>query len=554
MIRVRCLFVVLAIALATAPAAGADSTAANLSPAQVAAAADVAGLRFTAAEIDSMLEELETALGQFQVIREHAPPNGAPPASRFYPEPAGCRPAPAREGLRLRAPRRDAPPERREDLAFYTVRELGELIRTGRLTSVELTRFCLDRLRRHGPALECVITLTGERALEEARRADGEIAAGRYRGPLHGIPYGAKDLLAAAGYPTTWGAAPYRTQRIERDAAVVRRLEHAGAVLVAKLTLGALAWGDVWFGGTTRNPWDLEQGSSGSSAGSAAAVAAGLVPFAIGTETWGSIVSPSTRCGVTGLRPTFGRVSRDGAMALSWTMDKIGPICRTAEDCAIVFDAIRGADPADPASVDRPYGYDAEIDLPSIRIGYLAELFEQEYRCAERDSAALEALRDLGADLVPVSLPEFPVDALSFVLSAEAAAAFDELTRSGRDDLMVRQVKNAWPNVFRAARLIPAVEYIQADRLRRLLALEMADFFGEIDCYVAPSFGGDNLLRTNLTGHPCVVLPTGFDGEGHPTSITLVGRLWDEGLILAVAAAYQEATGWDERHPERFAE
>ena len=532
----------------------ADSSGARPLPADVAAAARIVGLVFTPVEIDSMLDELGTSLGQYRSMRRYPLNNGVAPSLRFDPEPAGFRQRPVREELRPALPKRTGRPERIGDLAFYTVRELGELIRTGEITSMELTRLCLDRLRAYGPALECVITLTEDLALEQARRADEEIAAGRYRGPLHGIPWGAKDLLAVRGYPTTWGAEPYRTQRIEQNAAVVERLEEAGAVLVAKLTLGALAWGDVWFGGTTRNPWDLEQGSSGSSAGSASATAAGLVPFAIGTETWGSIVSPSTRCGVTGLRPTFGRVSRDGAMALSWSMDKIGPICRTAEDCAIVFDAIRGADPADATTVDRPFGYDATIDLASLRIGLLDDVVESEYPFKENDLAALDVLRGLGASFVTVSLPDLPVDAISFVLSAEAAAAFDELTRSNRDDLMTRQVKNAWPNVFRAARLIPAVEYIQANRLRLLLVQAMGRLFDEVDLYVAPSFEGDNLLLTNLTGHPCVVLPTGFDAGGHPTSITIVGGLYDEGLILALAAAYQEATGWDETHPPRFVE
>jgi len=441
-------------------------------------------------------------------------------------------------------------PDDIEGLAFRSIRDLAELIRTRKITATALTRMYLDRLKRYGPRLECVITLTEELALEQARRADEEIAAGTYRGLLHGIPYGAKDLLAVKGYKTTWGAMPYKDQVIDTDATVIRKLEEAGAVLVAKLTLGALAWGDVWYGGTTRNPWNPERGSSGSSAGPASATAAGLVAFAIGTETWGSIVSPCTRCGATGLRPTFGRVSRAGAMALSWSMDKIGPICRRAEDCAIVLDAIRGPDGIDRTVMDLPFSYDHEIDLSVVRIGYVKELFEEDYPQRETDAATLETLRRLGADLIPITLPAYPVEALAFILSAEASAAFDELTRSGRDELMVRQIKNAWPNVFRSSRFIPAVEYIQANRIRYLVMQEMEQL--DVDVYVAPSFGGNNLLLTNLTGHPCVVVPNGFNDEGSPVSISFIGKLFDEGTLIAVAQAYQDATDFDETHPPLF--
>ncbi len=395
-----------------------------------------------------------------------------------------------------------------------------------------------------------MITLTEERALARAKQADEEIAKGKYRGLLHGIPYGAKDLLAVKGYKTTWGAMPYKDQTIDEDATVIRKLDDAGAVLVAKLTMGALAWGDVWYGGMTRNPWNLEQGSSGSSAGSASATAAGLVAFAIGTETWGSIVSPSTRCGTTGLRPTYGRVSRTGAMALSWSMDKIGPICRTVEDCAIVFDAIRGADGIDQTLIDAPFNYSPRIDIKKLKIGYLKKLFDEKYENSAADAAVLAKLRELGCELVPVELPDYPVDAISFILSAEAASAFDELTRSGRDDLMVRQTRDAWPNVFRASRLIPAVEYIQANRLRYLIIQDMQKL--GVDVWLSPSFGGSNLLLTNLTGHPCVVLPNGFDEKGSPTSVTFMGKLFGEAELLAVAKAYQDATDYHLKHPPLF--
>jgi Asp-tRNA(Asn)/Glu-tRNA(Gln) amidotransferase A subunit family amidase len=336
---------------------------------------------------------------------------------------------------------------------------------------------------------------------------------------------------------------------IDADATVIQHLEKAGAVLVAKTTLGELAWGDVWFGGRTRNPWNLEQGSSGSSAGSASATSAGLVAFSIGTETWGSIVSPSTRCGVTGLRPTYGRVSRAGAMALSWSMDKIGPICRTVEDCAVVFNAIYGPDGVDQTVVDLPFNYNPTVKLSQLRIGYLQSAFERDTTNKANNEAVLAKLRELGAKLTPIELPDYPINDLSFILSAEAAAAFDELTRSGKDELLVRQIRNAWPNAFRASRFIPAVEYIQANRVRHLVIQAMAKLMENIDVYVAPSFGGNNLLLTNLTGHPCVVLPNGFDKRGSPTSISFMGRLYDEATTLAVAKAYQDATDFHRKHP-----
>lgn len=528
---------------------GAQST---VTPAAVECAEKIIGIDFTAAERDSMIDDLQENLKSYGKIREMSIGNPIPPALWFDPRPEGWQAPATRARLELGPPEHRDLPERREELAFYSVRELGELVRKRRITSTELTRFFLARLQELGPKLECVVTITEELALRQAQRADEEIAAGRYRGPLHGIPYGVKDLFAVAGYKTTWGAAPYKDQVIEGDAAVVVRLEQAGAVLVAKLTLGALAWGDVWYGGVTRNPWNPEEGSSGSSAGSAAATAAGLVPFAIGTETWGSIVSPCTRCGTTGLRPTYGRVSRTGAMALSWSMDKIGPICRSAEDCAIVFAAICGPDGVDPSVVDLPFEYRGRIDLRKLRIGYPKSLFEADYENRGNDAETLRTLESLGARLIPVELPAAPVESLAFILTAEAAAAFDDLTRSGRDDLMVRQVKNAWPNVFRASRFIPAVEYIQANRLRYMVVQDMGRMMSDIDVYLTPSFGGNNLLLTNLTGHPCVVLPNGFDDKGSPGSITFIGGLYDEGLLLSVARTYQDATDFHDQHPPLF--
>ncbi len=516
----------------------------------VAAAEKLAALNFTPQERDSLLSGVEELRNNYHRLRTYAPENGVAPALVFNPVPPGFDIPRNQQANRFTAGTAKMPRDTSE-LAFYSIRDLAGLIQRREISSLRLTRFFLQRLRRYGDTLHCVITLTEKRALEQARRADREIAAGHYRGLLHGIPYGAKDLLSVRGYKTTWGAAPYKDQVIDEDAAVIRKLEKAGAVLVAKLTLGALAWGDVWFGGQTRNPWDLSQGSSGSSAGSASATAAGLVPFAIGTETWGSIVSPSTRCGTTGLRPTFGRVSRAGAMALSWSMDKIGPITRSAEDAALVFDALRGADRNDPSTIKAAFNYPRSMEPKKIRIGYLEKEFAADSAWSAFHKQALSTLRDMGFELVPVNLPDFPVYDMAFILNAEAAAAFDTLTRSDRDDLLVRQVRNAWPNVFRTARFIPAVEYIQANRLRSLLISEMERWFEKIDLYVAPPFG-NNLLLSNLTGHPAVVIPNGFSDKGRPVSITFTGKLFDEALILSVAAAYQEKTGFHLKHPPLF--
>ena len=517
----------------------------------IEAAEKVIGLEFSDAERDSMLDDLNDNLESYQKLRELDIKNSVPPVLLFNPVPVGMKFEKGESQLKLSPPENKAIPQNFEELAFYSVRDLAELIRARKVTSTQLTKMYLERLKRYDPQLHCVITLTEDLALKQAKKADEEIAAGKYRGPLHGIPYGAKDLLAVKGYKTTWGAMPYKDQYIDQNATVIKKLEEAGAILVAKLTLGALAWGDVWFGGMTRNPWNLEQGSSGSSAGSASAVSAGLVAFAIGTETWGSIVSPSTRCGDTGLRPTFGRVSRTGAMALSWSMDKIGPICRTVEDCAIVFNAIRGSDGVDQTVVDLPFNYQSKIDFTKLRVGYLKSEFEKDSTNAETNEATLDKLKSMGINLIPIELPDLPIYSMGFILSAEAAAAFDELTLSGRDSLLVRQIKNAWPNVFRTSRFIPAVEYIQANRARYQLIQEMAKMLENIDVYVSPSFG-PNLLLTNLSGHPCVVLPNGFDEEGSPTSISFMGKLYDEGTLLAFAKAYQDATDFHKKHPPLF--
>ncbi len=517
----------------------------------IMAAERIIGLRFTGEERALMLGRVRGHAADYRELRRFELPNSVPPALLFRPLAEEAAGPFMRRVIDLPADPDIHLPQDPQELAYYPVASLARLIRQRRITSLELTRMYLERLKKYGPELKCVITLTEELALEQARRADAEIAAGRYRGPLHGIPWGAKDLLATRGIETTWGAMPYRDQIIDEDATVVERLEEAGAVLIAKLSMGALAMGDVWYDGRTRNPWNPEQGSSGSSAGSAAATAAGLVGFSIGTETLGSIVSPATRCGVTGLRPTFGRVSRYGAMALSWSMDKIGPICRSAEDCALVFNAIYGPDGKDETVLNRSFAWEPRGDLKALRIGYLKDAFAEEYRNREKDQAALEVFKSLGVDLIPVELPDMPVGAMRFVLTAEAAAAFDELTRSNRDDLLVRQTANAWPNSFRQARLIPAVEYIQANRMRTQLMRRMEETMADIDVYLAPTSGrNNNLLITNLTGHPTVVVPNGFNGEGSPTSLSLVGKLFGEAELLQVALAYQEAVDFHLRHPD----
>jgi Asp-tRNA(Asn)/Glu-tRNA(Gln) amidotransferase A subunit family amidase len=547
----RCLALLIGTFLFISALALAQSDTAQITRERVETAQKLIGLDFNQAELDSLLDGLKEYLAGYDSLRKLSFPNRLPPALLFDPLPAGFhfQGPPGRLALH---PVDVKMPARFDDLAFYSVRELGELLRTKKVTSTALTKFFIGRLKKYDPMLFCVINLTEERALREAAKADSEIAAGHYRGPLHGIPYGAKDLLAARGYPTTWGSPIYKNQMLEEDAAVIKKLSEAGAVLLAKMSVGEFAWGDVWYGGTTRNPWDTAQGSSGSSAGSASAVAAGLLPFAIGTETWGSIVSPSTRCGATGLRPTFGRVSRAGAMALSWSMDKIGPICRAAEDCAIVFDAIRGPDGVDPNVKDFPFGYSSGADIKKLRIGYLKNEFQSDTSRAAFNAAVLETFRKMGVALHPVELPKYPISSLSFILTAEAGAAFDELTRSNQDDQMVRQIKDAWPTVFRSSRFIPAVEYIQANRARRELIDKMAGLMDSIDVYIAPPFEGDNLLLTNLTGHPCVVLPTGFNDKGRPVSITFVGRLFDEANLLAVAKAYQDSTDFHKKHPKGF--
>ena len=606
----------LGLAAAQAPVHPADVAADKLpkiTVAMIAEAEALAAIALTPEQREMLVDGLTEQRASVEVIRTLHLENGTAPAFVFDPVPAGMVLETTRKPERLgKAPdvsklSAAAGASREEALAFATVRELSELLRQKKVTSVELTKLSLARLQRYQPRLHFLINATEQRALTQASAADKELSAGKARGPLHGIPWGAKDLLAVKGYPTTWGAAGFEQQRIDADATVVERLDAAGAVLVAKLSMGALAQGDLWFGGRTRNPWNPKQGSSGSSAGSASAVSAGCVAFAIGTETLGSISSPSTRCGVTGLRPTFGFVPRTGAMALSWTMDKIGPIARSVEDCALVMSAIHGQERG-PGGQDRSvqaavFNWDADFDWRRLRVGYLKAAFdapkleelkppsesvtakeraEYETRRAHQkenftrltydaafDRAALEALRKLGVQLVPVDLPQ----GLHFgdqvpLLGAEAAAAFDELTLSGRDQLLTGQKPYDWPNAFRRARFYSAVDYIQAQRARSLVIETMAKLFAQVDVIVTPS-GGAQLVATNLSGHPAVIVPNGLRGDdapkatvseeddelenpggpGTPVSLTFLGGLYSDARLLAFARAYQEATGFHRGHP-----
>jgi Asp-tRNA(Asn)/Glu-tRNA(Gln) amidotransferase A subunit family amidase len=570
-------------------------------------AAVLIGVPLTAEQKTMMLEALNGLREGYAEIRKLKMPNSVAPAFIFDPLPPGAKVETEKREPRWSAPSAVAAPSSIEELAFATIPELAALLKTRKVTSLALTQMYLTRLKRYDPKLHFVITLTEDRAIAQAKAADAEIAAGKYRGPLHGIPWGAKDLLAVKGYPTTWGAGGFEHQSFEIDATVVRRLDAAGAVLVAKFTLGALAMGDKWFGGRTRNPWNPSQGSSGSSAGSASAVAAGCVAFAIGSETLGSIASPSTRCGDTGLRPTFGFVPRTGAMALSWTMDKLGPICRAVEDCAIVLNSIYGPDGEDLAAREAAFNWDADLDWKTLRIGYLKSDFDaiepfkpsvfkpsqaaagestddkkkREARNAQRqagyerrkydqryDLAALDKLRQMGVTLIPVELPKLPYGNMTPLLEAEAAAAFDDLTMTGRDKLLTEQSPEDWPNTFRIARFYPAVEYIQANRARTLAIREVSKLFEQVDIIVAPT-SGEQLVVTNLTGHPALILPNGLRGSdapkppkvddgdddniggpGTPVSLTFLAGHYQDAKLCSFARAYQQATGFHKLHPK----
>src|SRR6266481_2333459 len=524
------------------------------------------GIELTDAQETMAVRGVNGNLDSYEAIRKIDVPLDTEPAIVFHPALPGfhVKRAPAKVKFKFG---KNEPVQFKsvEDLAFATVPRLAELIRTKKVSSVELTRMYLGRLKKYGPKLLCVVTLTEDLAMKQAQAADNDLKRGRYRGPLHGIPWGAKDLFATKGIKTTWGAEPYREQVIDYDATIVERLREAGAVLVAKLSMGALAQGPKWFGGVTRNPWAPDEdrtGSSGSSAGPASATSAGLVGFAIGTETLGSIVSPSSTCGVTGLRPTYGRVSRFGAMGLSWTMDKIGPICRGVEDCAAALNALYGPDGRDITVGDAPFNWNPDTNIGSLRIGYLKTEFdgsgsqpmnEQQRQQAEQRKAlykiALDALEKAGAKLTPIELPKFSTNSLRFILSAEAATAFDDITRDGRVNQLSGQAAGDWPNTFRTSRLIPAVEYLRAQRARTLLMHAMEELMSQWDVFVSPAPGSASLLVTNLTGHPAVVLPCGFLND-LPLAIMFTGGVYDEVAPLRVALAFERATKWHTMHPK----
>jgi len=514
-------------------------------------------LQFTAVEKDSMMDGLIAKRAIYQKMHQQSFPNGLSYPFAFNPAPPGFTVPTKQLPVTWNIPANVPLPANKNDLAFYSITQLASLIKNKKISSVELTRFFLHRLKKWKDTLECVVTLTEDLALAQAQQADEEIKKGLYRGPLHGIPYGLKDLFAVKGYKTTWGAAPYKEQTIDEDAFVYTQLKNAGAVLCAKMTLGELASGNVWFGGRTRNPWNTARDSGGSSAGSASATAAGLVPFAIGTETYGSIVSPAHNCGLTGLRPTFGSVSRSGGMVLSWSLDKAGPICRSAEDAAIVFYYIKGADAKDASSINRAFNYTGKVNLKKLRIAYAANYFKS-IPLTNHQWGFLDTLRKLGADIKAVEFPDsaiYPFSMMDVVISAESAAAFDDLTRSNLDDSMRQQKKYNWPNGFRVSRFVPAVEYINANRYRSVLIAQLNEFIKQYDVIIVPSFGGNQMAMTNLTGHPVVVLPIGFTADkGLPNSISLIGNLYDEATILAVAKAYQDATDFNKKHPAKFME
>ena len=536
-------------------------------------AEQVAGLHFTDAEEEAALNGVSRNLDSFESLRKLDIPLDTEPAVTFRPYLPGKQPAgksTRNAKLAVSRPKNSPVSASIEDLAFEPVTTLSSLIESRKITSTDLTKMYLARLKRYGDQLHCVVTLTEELALAQAAKADQEIKAGRYRGPLHGIPWGAKDLFDTKGIATTWGAEPYKNRVPDRDATIVERLRDAGAVLVAKLSMGALAQGGVWFGGSTRNPWAPDTSSSGSSAGPGAATSAGLVGFAIGTETRGSIISPSSTCGVVGLRPTYGRVSRYGAMALSWTMDKIGPMARSVEDAALIFNAIYGADGRDETVVDAPFAFNPDAPLSALKIGYVAKEFDQtpqfgaggggrggggrgvdpevaRRRAEDRNKLlkeALDVLRANGATLEAMELPDFPANIINFILDAEGAAAFDDLTRSGQ----VNEIKgSSWGNTFRTSRFIPAVEYIRAQRARTLLNRQMDALMSKYDVFLSPT-GSASLGITNLTGHPAACLKAGFV-DGLPQALMITGRLYDEAAVLRVALAYERATKWHTMNP-----
>ncbi len=548
----------------------------------------LSGLHFSEDEEKGMLNGLNQNLVRYEEIRALKIPNDVSPPFYFSAITPGMKVNHTRSPLVFSTPGAKRPADI-EDLAFASVVELGQLLKTRKVTSLELTEMYLARLHKYNGKLNCVVTFLDDVARAQAKQADAEIASGNYRGPLHGIPWGAKDIIAVKGYKTTWGSNAYKDQMIDEDASVAEMLRDAGAVLVAKLTSGELAQGDQWFGGQTKNPWNLEQGSSGSSAGPASATAGGLVAFGIGTETSGSILSPSGRCGITGLRPTFGRVSRYGVMALSWTQDRLGPLCRYAEDCAVVMSAIAKPDGRDLSVSELPFNWNAKLDIRKLRVGYLKDAFDETRDAAAKkiDDATLEKMQSLGVKLIPLTTPDWTLDVSSY--NVESAVFFDELIRTGRDKELTNPGRG---NGWRGARLIPAVEYLQAQRARSMMMMRLAEATAEVDVYLAPANSGaggggggrgaagrgaatpnattpaasgrgrggagNGLRRSPMQRHfnmansacyPALAVPNGFYESGSPASVTFMARPFGEAELIAVGKAYQDAAGFHLKHP-----
>ena len=523
----------------------------SLTKADVKSGAKIIDLEFSDKEIEMMLADLKDNIIDFKIMHTLKLNNnvGMSIAQRLTP------PIEKQEKIKWKYNKKITLPANTNDLAFYSIKDLGSLLRNKSISSVELTAFFINRIKKYGDTLQCVVNLTENIAMEQARKADEDFKKGIDKGPLQGIPYGLKDLFAVKQTKTTWGAQPYKDQIIEEDAYVYTRLQEAGAVLVAKFTLGALAMGDYWFGGRTKNPWNLNYGSSGSSAGSASATVSGLIPFAIGTETHGSIISPSSTCGATGLRPTFGSVSRSGAMTLSWSLDKIGPICRTAEDAATVFYFIHGTDGNDLSAVNRSFNLSKISGVKNLKIGFAKNHFERLDSTSSQEWGVIRALREQGIEVKPMILPDtdiYKFDLIGMVIGAEAAAAFDEFTRIGLDDQMTRQTRFDWPNYFRTSRMIPAVEYVNANRHRSIMMQKMNEAMEPWDVIITPSFGNRQLAITNLTGHPALCMPIGFSKQGLPVSITFLSNLFREEELLQAGTYFQSISNHEDKHPERF--
>ena len=523
----------------------------SLSKADIKSGGKLMDIQFTDQEIEMMLADLKDNIIDFKKMHSLILNNnvGMSIAQRLTP------PLEKQEKIKWQYDKKILMPVNKNELAFYSIKQLGSLLRNKSITSVELTKFFITRIKKYSDSLQCVVSLTESLALQQAAKADQDFRKGIDKGPLQGIPYGLKDLFAVKSTKTTWGAQPYKDQRIEEDAYVYTRLKEAGAVLVAKFTLGALAMGDYWFGGRTKNPWNLNFGSSGSSAGSASATVAGLIPFAIGTETHGSIISPSSTCGATGLRPTFGSVSRSGAMTLSWSLDKVGPICRSAEDAATVFSFIHGTDGNDLSAVNRTFNLSNKRGVKDLKIAYAKNHFERLDTTNSQEWGVIKALREQGITISPMILPDtdiYKFDLIGLVIGAEAAAAFDEFTRVGLDDQMTRQTRFDWPNYFRVSRLIPAVEYVNANRHRSILMQKMNEAMEPWDVIITPSFGNRQLAITNLTGHPALCMPIGFSKQGIPNSITFLSNLFREEELVKLGTYFQSVTEHDKKHPDRF--